>query len=311
MELHLEETEQLVGFYMYHKYRQRIPLYGTFTYRTGHVVLDEYGQEDQVPGVPTGHFEGNFVTPNRLEGIWRNPSGTRTYPFRIEREQRELVTGYCSDGKPFSVAAVPLLNELRWSEDQILLHIQGKDAIPLTAQWLAETCNDVVNIDDLGGMNTQSIAVHVLPGSPELLHIAWDTYPVARTRGQHCLLIVQNNDVSVRLFDRCLGTSFTQSDWDGWLYASVIYNESVLHITKYHSYQTFYSQDERLELGEQEITCSYKVRDGHLTLFKTHERSRSVEGIDEQDGWVSNLLGQTAWEEIHSEALNENCPSFR
>lgn len=307
MTLQLEKAGHLVGSYLYQQYQQQIPLRGTFSLEDGHVMLAEYGEED-ARDTQTGQFDGHFVTPNRIEGTWSNPSATRHYPFLLERGQQEIMNGQTSDGIAFRVLAVPFLNETRWAEDQIVLDIHGKEPLLLTRQWLAETCHDATDNVFLGGVNTSSIAVDMLSGTPELIQIAWETHPIARTMGETCLLIVPSHHVSMRLFESCLGSSFTQSERESWSYPSVIYTDNRLHITQRHSSWTLLNADGQPELREHDVTCSYAVTPDRLKLLNSSERTRSALGVDRGQGLYKQIQ-EVEWQPS-SEETNFSCPSF-
>jgi len=68
---------EMKGVYYYKRYGEDLQLKGT--YNGGRVMLCEYTKEGKMTGV----FKGKFVTPNKIEGTWMDPSGTRVLPFTL------------------------------------------------------------------------------------------------------------------------------------------------------------------------------------------------------------------------------------
>ena len=72
------EANSLKGTYRYTSQQSNLQLTGEID-QTGQFVLNEYDNDGKLTGI----FEGNLREDN-MEGTWRNPDGSKSYPFSCE-----------------------------------------------------------------------------------------------------------------------------------------------------------------------------------------------------------------------------------
>lgn len=75
------EGNVLTGAYFYDKYKQDIPLKGSID-EQNNVELTEYEKGKEI-----GLFSGKFTSPNKIEGHWSKPDGSKKLTFVVELEK--------------------------------------------------------------------------------------------------------------------------------------------------------------------------------------------------------------------------------
>lgn len=160
---------KIYGSYFYEKYPNGYLWINGDIHDNGNFVIKEYPRFNP----STGIFEGAFLNPSRMEGVWSDPDKKRSYPFHLERRRTLEREGQTPDDIVFQVYRIP-----QREGDELRMKIEDDDEWVLGEQCLTfSAIGECIHSRDCAAV-VNSIRMHQIRRSPNFYYVMWSASPM-------------------------------------------------------------------------------------------------------------------------------------